>query len=66
MYQFQGTCSDPNDHEREAGPGARAAREACGRCPVQAECLADAMTFDSWGIWGGTNRAERKELSRVG
>lgn len=62
MWQFQGTCSTPDNHDAEAGPRARTAREACDRCPVRAECLDTALRAESYGIWGGTNTAERKVM----
>jgi WhiB family transcriptional regulator, redox-sensing transcriptional regulator len=30
------------------------AKELCGHCPIQAECLAGAMRRgEPWGVWGG-------------
>lgn len=35
----------------------------CGRCPVQGECLNEALSRgDQWGIWGGLSALERWEL----
>jgi WhiB family redox-sensing transcriptional regulator len=30
------------------------AQDICRRCPVQTECLADALEYGAeWGVWGG-------------
>ncbi|TFV34415.1 WhiB family transcriptional regulator [Streptomyces sp. T1317-0309] len=45
----------PDDWRR--GPGRRdaiAAKKVCGRCPVQAACLHDALErSEPDGVWGG-------------
>lgn len=39
------------------------ARAVCRACPVRARCLAYAIAHDeSWGIWGGYNKYERKRI----
>jgi len=39
------------------------AKEVCRSCPIQAACLEDAVSRrEPYGIWGGTNEAERKQL----
>lgn len=41
------------------------AKEICGRCPVVASCLADALARrDVWGVLGGTTPQERAGLLR--
>lgn len=35
------------------------AKAVCGKCPVQAECLASALAHGEQGIWGGTTELER-------
>jgi hypothetical protein len=46
----------------EHGKAARAKR-ICGRCPVRAACLADAMaTRDEFGVRGGLTPKERQRL----
>ena len=41
------------------------AREVCGRCPVRAECLADALeTRERFGIRGGLTPEERSAWRR--
>ena len=43
--------------------GIAAAKAICRRCPVTAECLAEAMANPSIvGVWGGTTERERAKL----
>lgn len=50
----------------------QAAREVCSRCPVQVECLSDAIEFARgqgrnreaiYGVWGGLSGAEIRFLA---
>jgi WhiB family redox-sensing transcriptional regulator len=42
------------------------ARRLCRDCPVQRQCLAEAMKMgDVEGIWAGTTQAERKRARRA-
>jgi WhiB family transcriptional regulator, redox-sensing transcriptional regulator len=47
-------------------PAARLAKRVCAGCPVQAECLLDAMAGEDparrWGVIGGTTPEERDAL----
>ena len=44
----------------------RAAKEICARCPVVAECLAEALDNRiEWGVWGGMTERERRALLRA-
>lgn len=46
-------------------PSANAAAKAvCAACPVRAECLDWALTYDEMGVWGGTGEADRRSLER--
>lgn len=50
----------------DVGPGAvqtAAAKAVCARCPVRAECLADALDAgNDYGVWGGLTEDERRAL----
>lgn len=43
-------------------------RDICRACPVQTDCLEEALTFenkaDLAGIWGGTDEVERKQIRK--
>jgi WhiB family transcriptional regulator, redox-sensing transcriptional regulator len=42
------------------------ARGVCRRCPVSNDCLAYALqSGEEFGIWGGLDRNERKNLRRT-
>lgn len=39
------------------------AKALCRVCPVRSRCLAYAIAHDeSWGVWGGYNKYERKRI----
>jgi WhiB family transcriptional regulator, redox-sensing transcriptional regulator len=41
------------------------AKAVCARCPVRAECLAEALeTGQDYGVWGGLSEDERRSLKR--
>jgi WhiB family transcriptional regulator, redox-sensing transcriptional regulator len=41
------------------------AKEVCGRCPVQADCLAWAVSFpERFGVWGATSAPQRTKMRR--
>lgn len=45
----------------------RRARQICATCPVQLDCLRYALQFphgDIYGIWGGLNQQERRNLHK--
>ena len=45
----------------------RRAKAICGRCEVQAKCLAFALdTRIEFGVWGGLNGKERRSMWRLG
>jgi hypothetical protein len=52
----------------EAGPvydtQVTAAKTVCRRCPVRAECLAEALARIPYGIAGGLTEDERRTLGR--
>ncbi|HVT78469.1 MAG TPA: WhiB family transcriptional regulator [Acidimicrobiales bacterium] len=60
-------CADVNpsvffdDPDDESG----AARAVCAACPVQAACLAQALTDrEDQGVWGGLTERERRAFLR--
>ena len=60
---------DPELFHPERGPGERramaSAKAVCARCPVQRECLDDALEADDrYGIWGGLLPHEREDIRR--
>ncbi|MEN0135188.1 MAG: WhiB family transcriptional regulator [Rhodococcus sp. (in: high G+C Gram-positive bacteria)] len=43
----------------------RAAKEICYDCPVRVQCRAHALSVgESYGVWGGTTEADRRNFSR--
>ncbi|MBK8868442.1 MAG: WhiB family transcriptional regulator [Dermatophilaceae bacterium] len=47
------------------GAAQREAKLVCQRCPVIAECLADALDHQTeFGVWGGMTERERRALLR--
>ncbi len=43
------------------------AKQVCLRCPVRAECLAEALDNQiEWGVWGGMTERERRALLKRG
>lgn len=41
------------------------AKTVCESCPVQAECLEEALARpEEWGVWGGMTAGERQRLRR--
>lgn len=66
-WQERSLCrqTDPDmfffDHGREAAN----AKRICASCPVQAECLQDAVARnEEWGIWGGMTGPERRKIAK--
>jgi len=46
--------TDPDLFFAESPQDVRLAQALCGRCPVQAACLAGALQRgEPWGVWGG-------------
>ena len=44
----------------------QAARLICSQCPVRRECLEYALRVpEQFGVWGGCNEEERRQLSAV-
>lgn len=36
----------------------------CGLCPARGDCLAWALNNDAYGLWAGTSRFQRLQLTR--
>lgn len=49
------------DHEEAARDRAK---RVCRGCPVATECLEWAVEHYEYGIWGGTDENDRKEMRR--
>lgn len=48
------------------GAAQREATVICRHCPVQRECLADALDHrEPFGVWGGLTERERRALLRA-
>jgi hypothetical protein len=55
-------CASSNPRQFFAS-NSEAGKAVCGRCPVRAECLYEALESDAPnGLWGGLSRAERDKL----
>ena len=62
----RGACRT-NDPDRLFVPGAaqHQAKIVCLRCPVQVQCLAEALDHRiEFGVWGGMTERERRALLR--
>ena len=47
------------------GAAQQQAKQICSRCPVIAECLADALdNRTEFGVWGGMTERERSAILR--
>jgi WhiB family redox-sensing transcriptional regulator len=46
------------------GAAGTKAREVCAACPVRSDCLKYATEADEFGIWGGLDQQERRNLKR--
>lgn len=47
------------------GAAQQQAKQICQRCPVIAECLADALDHRTeFGVWGGMTERERRAMLR--
>jgi WhiB family redox-sensing transcriptional regulator len=65
-WHCRGLCigEDPEIFFPSRGdPGARA-REICTACPVRDNCLEYAAEADEFGVWGGLDQQERRNLKR--
>ena len=59
--------TDPELFYPAKGETSTAARLICAKCEVVAQCLAYALDGgEGYGVWGGTNPAERRAMRRAG
>lgn len=57
--------ADPEAWFPEKGGSTRPAKDICRRCPVQAECVDDALSREErFGIWGGLSERERRRINK--
>jgi WhiB family redox-sensing transcriptional regulator len=65
-WNIRGLCAgeDPEFFfPAHCDPGTRAMK-TCAACPVRNECLNYATAADEFGIWGGLDQQERRNLKR--
>lgn len=66
-WRRQGMCTqtDPEVFFPEGGNQHHAAKRICRQCPVQAQCLEEALAGDvQFGVWGGYTTYERSRIKR--
>lgn len=71
MFQFNGQswklqakCLEHPDPEIFFH-GTKEAKKVCAECPVATQCLQYALDNKiEWGVWGGLNGRERRQLGR--
>lgn len=67
-WQEQGLCrqTDSDAFFPEKGGSTRDAKRICRDCPVQAECLEEALASDArFGVWGGQSERERRRMKNA-
>lgn len=61
----QAACRGKSDALFVKGAEQTRAKQVCGGCSVQAECLVEALDNRiEWGVWGGMTERERRALLR--
>jgi WhiB family transcriptional regulator, redox-sensing transcriptional regulator len=64
-WTFQAQCRGRTDDMFPEPREQKRARRICFGCPVQAECLAEALDNQiEWGVWGGKTERERRLILR--
>lgn len=57
--------ADPDLFFPGQGESTFPARDICLGCPVRTQCLTEALSVgDQFGVWGGLNVTERRNLRR--
>jgi WhiB family redox-sensing transcriptional regulator len=58
--------TDPDAFFPEAGGSNRDAKRICQRCPVQVQCLEDALLRNErHGVWGGMSERQRQKMRQL-
>jgi WhiB family redox-sensing transcriptional regulator len=68
-WQQQGLCRgvDPEVFFPIAEDDAWRAKEICGMCSVQQQCLVNSLqNRERYGVWGGVTEKERQDMFRRG
>ena len=65
-WHSRGRCTgeDPEAFFPSHGDPGTGARRVCAACSVRDECLSYATAADEFGIWGGLDQQERRNLNR--
>jgi WhiB family redox-sensing transcriptional regulator len=65
-WHGRGLCvgEDPDIFFPSHGDPGMRARQICAACRVRADCLTYATEADEFGIWGGLDKEERRNLAR--
>ena len=65
-WHGRGLCvgDDPDVFFPSHGDPGTQAREVCADCAVRNDCLNYAIDADEFGIWGGLDQEERRNLKR--
>ena len=65
-WHRRGLCvgEDPEAFFPSHGDPGTGARRVCAACSVRDECLRYATAADEFGIWGGLDQQERRNLNR--
>jgi WhiB family redox-sensing transcriptional regulator len=65
-WHGRGTCvgEDPDVFFPSHGDPGTEARKVCTACTVREQCLDYAVVADEFGIWGGLDQQERRNLRK--
>jgi hypothetical protein len=65
-WRGRGLCvgADPEAFFPSHGDPGAEARQVCSACAVRSACLDYATAADEFGIWGGLDQQERRNLKR--
>jgi hypothetical protein len=69
-WEDRGACRSLTDSELSSkfhlgrGQKTTAAKQFCGACPVERECLLSAIANNEVGVWAGTSDKERQQVRK--